>query len=485
MNDVAIRLAAVEDAAHLAALLRDIDQFQRLKAEPEATTVQNVRAALTLALADDSHTIWIAVDANGVILAYAAVHWLPYLFLAGPEGYLSELFVRAAGAWPRAGHSPAGCADRGGAAARLLAAATGQFPRSRVVSARLLCQGRLGRTPGRRRLRVHSIVPIHTAVPAPSLCRRFPSPSPKGATSMSDPIYARSADILQTLLRFDTTNPPGNEAACIAYINDLLVEAGFHTTLLAKDPRRPNLVARLAGRGEAPALVLQGHVDVVTTANQNWAHPPFAGELVDGYLWGRGALDMKGGVAMMLAAVLRAKAEGLTPAGDVILTVMADEEAGSDYGARFLTEQHAEQFEGAAYAIGEGGGASQMLFDRRYYLIAVAEKQVCWMRAGLSGPGGHGSTPLRGGAMAKLGRLLSTLDAQRLPVHITPVIEQMVEGLAASAPADAGRAAAPIARPGALRRRAGRVGRVGRAPGAHVGRAAAQHGQRHRGARRR
>ena len=89
--------------------------------------------------------------------------------------------------------------------------------------------------------------------------------------------------------------------------------------------------------------------------------------MIDGWVWGRGALDMKGGVAMMLCAVLRAKAEGVTPAGDVILTIMADEEAGSDYGARFLTEQHPEQFEGARYAIGEGGGSSQTIFGQRYY----------------------------------------------------------------------------------------------------------------------
>ncbi len=243
---------------------------------------------------------------------------------------------------------------------------------------------------------------------------------------MSVPIYERTAEILQTLIRFDTTNPPGNEAACIAYIDGLLTEAGLQTTLLAKDPQRSNLVARLKGSGDAPALVLQGHVDVVTTANQKWTHPPFEGKVIDGWLWGRGALDMKGDVTMMLAAVLRAKAEGLVPAGDIILTIMADEEAGSDYGARFLTEQHPEQFEGAAYAIGEGGGSSQTIFGQRYYLIAVAEKQVCWMRAALNGPGGHGSTPLRGGAMAKLGRLLSTLDANRLPVHVTPVAERMI-----------------------------------------------------------
>lgn len=252
---------------------------------------------------------------------------------------------------------------------------------------------------------------------------------------MTDAIYERPITILQQLIQFDTTNPPGNEAACIAYLDSLLKAAGFTTTILAKDPNRTNLVTRLPGRGEAPALVFQGHVDVVTTAHQEWTHPPFAAKLVDDYLWGRGALDMKGGVVMMLCALLRAKAEGFTPAGDIILTIMSDEEAGSDYGARFLVEQHPEQFAGAKYAIGEGGGSSTYVGDQRYYSIMVAEKQVCWMRATFRGPGGHGSSPMRGGAMAKLGHVLSTLDQQRLPVHVTPVMAQMIATLAETAPA--------------------------------------------------
>ncbi len=249
------------------------------------------------------------------------------------------------------------------------------------------------------------------------------------------PIYERPIDILRTLIRFDTTNPPGNEAACIGYVRDLLEDAGLATTLLAKTPSRPNLIARLPGRGDAPPFVWQGHVDVVTTVNQKWSRDPFGAELIDGEVWGRGALDMKGGVAMMLAAVLRAKAEGLQPAGDIILTIMADEEAASDYGARFLVEEHPEQFAGARYAIGEGGGSSQTIFDQRFYPIMVAEKQVCWMQATLRGTGGHGSMPLRDGAMAALGKLLSALNSQRLPVHITPVTQQMISAIAETLPA--------------------------------------------------
>src|SRR5579859_628905 len=195
--------------------------------------------------------------------------------------------------------------------------------------------------------------------------------------------------LLQRLIQFDTTNPPGDEAACIAYINNLLVEAGIETTLLARDPSRLNLLARLPGRGQAPPLLLQGHVDVVTTAHQTWQYPPFEGRLVDDYIWGRGALDMKGGVAMMIAAVLRAKAEHRVPPGDVLLLLVSDEEAFGEYGARYLVEEHAGLFAGVRYALGEFGGFTLHLGGRRFYPIQVAEKQHCRVLATVRGPGGH------------------------------------------------------------------------------------------------
>ncbi len=238
-------------------------------------------------------------------------------------------------------------------------------------------------------------------------------------------IYQRPAELLQRLIQFDTTNPPGNEAACIAYVNDLLHQAGIETTTLARDPQRPNLIARLKGRGESPPLLLYGHIDVVTTEGQTWQQPPFEGRIVDDYLWGRGALDMKGGVAMMLAAFLRAKAEGLQPPGDVILAILADEEAGGDFGAKFLVEEHAHYFEGVRYALGEFGGFTMTVGGKRFYPIQVAEKQICWLKATVRGAAGHGSMPVRGQAMARLARLLQTLDQKRLPTHITPPAREM------------------------------------------------------------
>ncbi|MBM3156489.1 MAG: M20/M25/M40 family metallo-hydrolase [Chloroflexi bacterium] len=247
-------------------------------------------------------------------------------------------------------------------------------------------------------------------------------------------MYQRPVEILQSLIRFDTTNPPGNEAECIACINTLLKHAGFETTILAKATNRTNLITRLKGQGSAPPLLLYGHVDVVTTAGQVWTHPPFEAKLVDGCVWGRGALDMKGAIAMMLSAILRAKAEGFAPAGDIVLAILSDEEAGGDYGARFLVENHPELFKGIRYAIGEFGGARIHLRGKKLYPIMVSEKQICWMKATVHGPGGHGSFPMRGGAMAKLAQLLQRLEQKRLPVHVTPIARHMIESMASAFP---------------------------------------------------
>ena len=241
-------------------------------------------------------------------------------------------------------------------------------------------------------------------------------------------------ELLQHLLRFDTTNPPGNEAACIGFLREQLEGAGIETATYAKLPDRPNLVARLEGDGRAAPLLLQGHVDVVTTAGQQWVQPPFAGRLVGGEIWGRGALDMKAGVAMMVTAFLRMKREGVRPPGDLVLCVLADEEAGGDLGARFLVEEHPELFEGIRFALGEFGGFTLTSGGRRFYPIQVAEKQICWLRATVRGPGGHGAMINRGGTMARLARLLRDLDRSRLPVHVTPVVRQLLEGMAGALP---------------------------------------------------
>ncbi len=252
-------------------------------------------------------------------------------------------------------------------------------------------------------------------------------------TAADPDLHERPADLLARLIRFDTSNPPGGELECIGWIAELLRDAGCEVRILARTPERPNLVARLRGRGAAAPLLLQGHVDVVP-ARGDWSHEPFAGEIADGFVWGRGALDMKGGVAMMLAAFLRANAAPEPPPGDVILCLLSDEEAGSENGASFMVSEHAELFDGVRYAIGEFGGFTMELGGGRFYPIMVAEKQLCWTRATLRGPAGHASMPVRGGAVGRLGRLLSALDRRRLPVHVTPVVRSMVQGIASEVP---------------------------------------------------
>jgi len=235
-------------------------------------------------------------------------------------------------------------------------------------------------------------------------------------------------ELTRDLIRLDTTNPPGEEHIAVELIEPLLRNAQIEFARYENQPGRPNLVARVKGRGQAPPLLLQGHVDVVTTVNQKWRHEPFGGDIVDGYLWGRGALDMKGGVAMMVSALLRAKAGGGAP-GDLVLAVLADEEAGGIAGARWLVESHPELFSGIRHAIGESGGISLHLGGRRFYPIMVSEKRGCQMVVTLRGPGGHGSIPARGGAMAKLGELLGKLDRSRLPVHVTTPVRHQLEAM--------------------------------------------------------
>ncbi|QCJ46750.1 M20/M25/M40 family metallo-hydrolase [Haloprofundus sp. MHR1] len=250
-----------------------------------------------------------------------------------------------------------------------------------------------------------------------------------GEPTVDASLCDRPAELLQELIRFDTTNPPGAERTCIEWAADLLADAGIDSELYAQTPDRPSLVARLPG-GDAPALMLYGHVDVVPTSDQSWTHPPFAGVEEDGYVWGRGALDMKSGVAMFVAAFLRAARDDVDLAGDLVLCLLADEEAGGDEGAAFLVEEHPELFEDVEYALGEFGGYPMELAGARLYPVQVNEKQVCWVRVSATGQAGHASRPSRGDAVGRIGEALVTLDRERLPYHLTPPVEEMLDRMA-------------------------------------------------------
>jgi acetylornithine deacetylase/succinyl-diaminopimelate desuccinylase-like protein len=190
----------------------------------------------------------------------------------------------------------------------------------------------------------------------------------------------RPIELLQRLLRFDTSNPPGNESDCIDYVGRLLLSAGVGTRVVGRHSARPNLIARVPGAGQAPPLLLHGHVDVFPANAKDWRHPPFEGRVADGYVWGRGALGMSG-VTMFLAAVLRSRRENAPPSGDIVLALLRDGERGGDFGAKYVVQRCPELFAGIRYAISEFGGFSIDALGRRFYPIQVAEKQKCWVRA--------------------------------------------------------------------------------------------------------
>jgi acetylornithine deacetylase/succinyl-diaminopimelate desuccinylase-like protein len=238
-----------------------------------------------------------------------------------------------------------------------------------------------------------------------------------------------AGELAQQLIRFDTTSPGGRERELIDWLAPQLEAAGLDIRVLSRDPDRPNIVARLRGRGDAPPLLLHGHVDVVPVTGQKWSVDPFAGVIDDGVLWGRGALDMKGGMAMLITAVLLA-AQGPPPPGDLILCVLSDEEQGGAFGASFLVEEHAELFAGVRHAIGEFGGFSFPMIGKRVYPIQVAEKQRAVVRLVAEGDAGHGALGGPGSAVTALAQSTRRIGKTGLPVHITPVTSRMLEEMA-------------------------------------------------------
>lgn len=242
----------------------------------------------------------------------------------------------------------------------------------------------------------------------------------------------RTVALLRDLLRFDTSNPPGGERACLEFLQATLERVGISTWMLGGDPERPNLLGRVPGRGEAPPLLLYGHVDVVPAVAAEWSRPPFAAEVADGAIWGRGALDMKGGVALIAAAAMRLAESGEPPPGDLLLAFTSDEEAGSHTGMRFLVEEHPAEWDGVRHALSEVGGMTMWVGERRLTPVQVAEKQRCVVRATVAGRGGHAAAALTGTAAGKLGRFLALLESQPLPFRLTEVAREVLAALAAA-----------------------------------------------------
>jgi acetylornithine deacetylase/succinyl-diaminopimelate desuccinylase-like protein len=250
-------------------------------------------------------------------------------------------------------------------------------------------------------------------------------------------------ELLQALVRFDTTNPPGDEASCIAFLADTLRGAGVEPEVLSPAPGRANLVARLpGGDGGAAPLLLNGHVDVVAAEAGRWRHPPFAGEVHDGAVWGRGAVDMKQMVAMSVVVVGLLARLGVPLRRDLKLAAVADEEAGCAFGSQWLVDHHPEKVR-AGHALGEVGGATFYLGGRPFYPVQVAEKGIAWLRAVATGATGHGSIPRDDNAVVRLSEFLARVGRRRLPLHVSPEARRFLEALTALQ-GRAGRVALPL-----------------------------------------
>ncbi|WP_030452776.1 M20/M25/M40 family metallo-hydrolase [Herbidospora cretacea] len=234
--------------------------------------------------------------------------------------------------------------------------------------------------------------------------------------------------LCQELIRIDSTNAGDNrgpgEREAAEYVAAKLDEVGIEATILESDHKRANVVARIEGTNpDREGLILHGHLDVVPFRAEDWRHHPLSGEIADGCVWGRGAVDMKDMDAMILATVRKRLREGRRPERDVLLIFTADEEAGGNYGAQWLVDKHPHLFEGATEAIGEVGGFSVTLAeDKRLYLIEAAEKGIAWMKLTATGRAGHGSMLNHENAITELSEALARLGRHEWPIRITPTV---------------------------------------------------------------
>jgi acetylornithine deacetylase/succinyl-diaminopimelate desuccinylase-like protein len=247
-------------------------------------------------------------------------------------------------------------------------------------------------------------------------------------------------DLLRHLIRVDTTNPPGNETAAAELLRDYLEANGVSCELIAKVPERANLVARIPGGG-GPSLLLLSHTDVVLADAAEWSVPPFAGELRDGQVWGRGALDMKGQVAASAVAVASLAREGFRPSGDLLFAATADEEvgaetAGADVGLSWLCREHPDAVR-CDYAINEGGGERlELPGGGAIYQATLAEKMTAPFVLRVRGRSGHASIPaIADNALIEAAKLIERLDAFRPEPQLGPEVEGFLRALLGEVPA--------------------------------------------------
>nr|WTC07954.1 M20/M25/M40 family metallo-hydrolase [Streptomyces anthocyanicus] len=242
-------------------------------------------------------------------------------------------------------------------------------------------------------------------------------------------------DLCRELIRIDTSNygdhsGPGERKAA-EYVAEKLAEVGLEPKIFESHPGRASTVARIEGEDPSrPALLIHGHTDVVPANADDWTHHPFSGEVADGCVWGRGAVDMKDMDAMTLAVVRDRLRSGRKPPRDIVLAFLADEEAGGTYGARHLVDHHPDLFEGVTEAISEVGGFSFTVNEqRRLYLIQTAEKGIHWMKLTVAGTAGHGSMIHRDNAITELSEAVARLGRHTFPVRVTKTTRAFLDEL--------------------------------------------------------
>lgn len=240
--------------------------------------------------------------------------------------------------------------------------------------------------------------------------------------------YGEVVGLLTDLIRIDTSNPVKPERPAAEYVASRLAEAGFEPRIFESGPGRASVVVRFEGSDpSADALLVHGHLDVVPAEPADWSVHPFSGEVRDGLVWGRGAVDMKNMDAMTLAVVRRMVREGRRPRRDVVLAFVADEEAGGNDGAKFLAEKHPELFSGCTEAISEVGGYSyEIAPDLRLYLIETAQKGLSWFRLQARGRAGHGSMLNDENAVTALAAAVARIGAHRFPTTLIPTVRDFL-----------------------------------------------------------
>jgi len=237
-------------------------------------------------------------------------------------------------------------------------------------------------------------------------------------------------DLLSDLIRINTTNPPGNETEAAKYLAETLEKEGFTCELLESAPGRGSIITRIKGTGETPSLLLLSHLDVVAANPREWSVDPFGGVVKDGFVWGRGAIDMKSMTAMEVMVMKLLKRDNIQPKGDIILAATADEEKGGEAGAGWLVRNHPEKVQ-AKYVINEGGGLAILVNGKNVHTIQTAEKGIVWLKIMAKGRPGHGSVPgAADNAILRMNRVVEKVENHRSRMSLVPTVQQFLNTIA-------------------------------------------------------